>query len=65
MIKVSRLNGTQFILNDSQIERFESLPDTTITMINGRQFVVRESVNDVIQLVKEYNQEIFLEKKNG
>ena len=65
MIKVTRLNGTQMTLNDDQFECIESLPDTTITMVNGRKFIVKESVDEIIQLVKAYNKEIFLDKKNG
>ena len=65
MIRVTRLNGTQLTLNDDQFESIESFPDTTITMINAKKFIVKESVDEVIQLVKDYNREIFLDKKNG
>ncbi|MCL2617367.1 MAG: flagellar FlbD family protein [Defluviitaleaceae bacterium] len=65
MIEVTRLNGVKMILNDDQFELIESLPDTTITMINGRKHIVKESVDEVIQLVKSYNKEIFLDKKNA
>lgn len=65
MITVTRLNGTKFTLNDDQFECVESLPDTTITMVSARKYIVKESVDEVIQLVKAYNREIFLDKKNS
>ncbi|HJV16294.1 MAG TPA: flagellar FlbD family protein, partial [Bacillales bacterium] len=43
MIKVTRLNGKTFILNAIFIESIESFPDTTITLSNGRKYVVKES----------------------
>ncbi|WP_046175050.1 flagellar FlbD family protein [Domibacillus indicus] len=42
MITVTRLNGKPFSLNAIYIETVESFPDTTITLTNGKKYVVRE-----------------------
>jgi len=48
MIRVSRLDGTEFILNAFLIETIEAVPDTVISLTTGRRYVVRESVEDVL-----------------
>lgn len=65
MIKVTRLNGSEFFLNSDQFERIESLPNTTITMMNSQKYIVAEPEDEIIRLIKQYNQEIFLDKKSG
>ncbi|MCM3787565.1 flagellar FlbD family protein [Domibacillus indicus] len=42
MITVTKLNGKPFSLNAIYIETVESFPDTTITLTNGRKYVVLE-----------------------
>ncbi len=37
MIKISKLNGKELVINCELIETIESLPDTTITMTNGKK----------------------------
>lgn len=64
MIWLTALNGEPFVLNAELIETIESRPDTTITLVNGRKYIVRESVEDVIQKVIEYKRKIF-EKISG
>ena len=54
MIKVSRFNGTSFVINCEWIETVESTPDTVITLVNGKKYVVNESVDDIINMVIEY-----------
>jgi flagellar protein FlbD len=58
LITLTRLNGKQFTLNAIYIEQIEAFPDTTITLTNGKKFVVRESVEDVIVLVKDFYKNI-------
>ncbi|MFO1445914.1 flagellar FlbD family protein [Bacillus sp. Bva_UNVM-123] len=60
MIKVTRLNGKPFTLNAIYIETIESFPDTTITLTNGRKYVVREPEDSVCELVREFYQSISL-----
>jgi flagellar protein FlbD len=54
MIKITRLNGTAYVLNCDIIETIESTPDTVITTVYGRKYVCAESVYDVIEKIIEY-----------
>lgn len=53
MITVTRFNGPAFALNPDLIERIEATPDTVITLVEGTKYVVRESVEEIIQRVQE------------
>ena len=54
MIKLTRLNGTPLVVNAFLIEHLEATPDTVISLTNGRHFVVRESVDEVIAQSVDY-----------
>lgn len=60
MITLHKLNGENFTLNALLIEQMQSYPDTTITLLNGRKIVVKNSESEVRQLVTEYYQKIGL-----
>lgn len=60
MISLTRLNGHRLTLNAFYIEKIESLPDTTITLINGKKIVVRESEHDVRRLASDYFRSVSL-----
>ena len=54
MVKLTRLNNTILVVNGELIEFIEATPDTIVTLTTGRKVVVRETVDDVIQLVVAY-----------
>ena len=54
MIRLTRLNGTKFIVNAVLIERIESTPDTVIRLTTGTQYVVRESSDEVQELAVKF-----------
>ncbi len=54
MIVLTKLNGAPFAVNSDLIERVNADPDTTLTMVNGVRYVVRESLAEVVQLLTEY-----------
>lgn len=58
MIRVSRLDGKEFVINALLIETVEAVPDTVITLTNGHKYVVRESVDDVIEQVAAFHRRI-------
>ena len=60
MIQVTKLNGKTFRINSLFIETVESFPDTTITLTNGRKYVVRETEDEVSNLIKEFYQSVGL-----
>ncbi len=59
MIKVTRLNDKEFVINADIIEFIESTPDTVITTTTGKKVIVREDVDDVIKRVIEFKRKIF------
>ena len=54
MIKLTRLNGTPIVVNAFLIEHIEATPDTIVSLTNGRHFVVRETVDQVIAQSVDY-----------
>ncbi|RCX15520.1 flagellar protein FlbD [Anaerobacterium chartisolvens] len=60
MIRLSRLNGSSFILNCELIETIEETPDSVITTINGKKLVVAESAEEIVLKVIEYKNRLSL-----
>ncbi len=54
MITVTRLNGNKFVVNADLIRTVESNPDTTIKLINGDTIIVKESMQQVVELAIDY-----------
>jgi len=58
VIRVTRLNGERFALNPDLIERVEGHPDTVAFLVDGTKYVVRETVDEVLQEIREYRASI-------
>lgn len=56
MIKLTRLDGSSFILNAELIRDVEARPDTYITLIGGDRIVVAESPDEVLRRAVAYQQ---------
>jgi flagellar protein FlbD len=54
VIRVTRLNGERFALNPDLIERVEGHPDTVAFLVDGTKYVVKETVDEVLQEIREY-----------
>lgn len=54
MIELTRLNGSQMLLNSDLIKTAESAPDTMLTLINGEKLIVREEIAEVTERVLAY-----------
>lgn len=54
MISLHRLNGSPIIVNLDLVEFVEPTPDTMVTFATGRKLVVKESIEEFIQLALEY-----------
>lgn len=61
MIKLTRLNGDEFVINGDLIEIVDANPNTVITLINEHKFVVREKIEEVIDKVIEYKRQAGLQ----
>ena len=52
MIILTRLNGPAFALNPDVIERAEETPDTVVTLVDGKHYLIRESLKDLIEIIR-------------
>lgn len=53
MIKLTKLNGTEFFLNPALMERVDVTPNTVITMNSQIQYIVKESVDMINSLIRD------------
>ncbi|MCD6404439.1 MAG: flagellar FlbD family protein [Planctomycetes bacterium] len=58
MIKVTRINGEEFVINADRIQYVEAKPDTIITLVGKERVIVKESVDEVIRRVVEYGRRL-------
>ena len=58
MIILTKLNGEYITVNDRQIEYIDQIPEAKITMTNGRYHIVRESPQEIIEKVVQFNRKI-------
>ena len=54
MIKVTRLNNSEIIINDDLIEFVESIPDTIISLTDGKKIMVKETPDEIIRRVANF-----------
>ncbi|MBO8127204.1 MAG: flagellar FlbD family protein [Firmicutes bacterium] len=56
MIRLTRFDGADFVINASLIETIEQTPDTVIKLSTGRKYLVKDSMEEVVNKVIEYQQ---------
>jgi len=56
MIVLTRLDSERFVLNADLIRYVEQRPDTFITLTTGECVVVKNSLDDVVELAIRYQQ---------
>ena len=54
MIQFHRLNGKAIAINPDLIERVEETPDTVVTLVDDKKFLVDESLEEVLNLITDY-----------
>ena len=59
MIKLTKLNHAEFILNCDLIETIHESPDTTIRLRDGNIYIVEESADEVIARTVRYKRSLF------
>ncbi len=59
MIEVTKINGIKVLINPDLIELVEETPDTVIAFTTGRKIIVKESRQEVKNLVKSYRKDFF------
>ncbi|QHI71969.1 flagellar FlbD family protein [Aminipila terrae] len=70
MIKLTKLNGVEFLLNDSHIQIIESIPESKIVLDNKDYYLVKESFDEIINKIAEFNaktadKESYLKARRG
>jgi len=65
MIWVTRLNGTEIVVNADLIETVESTPDTVVTLVDGKKYVVHEPAREIIERVRAYRAAILSALEHG
>ena len=59
MIELTKMSGRKVLVNPELIELVEETPDTVILFTTGRKIIVKESRQEVKNLVKLYRKDIF------
>ena len=54
MIKLTRLNESELVINAEMVVFIEAIPDTMLTLISGKKIMVSEPVDLVVQRIIEY-----------
>ncbi|HEY3062900.1 MAG TPA: flagellar FlbD family protein [Chloroflexota bacterium] len=58
MIYLTRLDGSQLVVNADLIETVEHTADTVITLLDGKRLIVATTVPDVVERIIAYRQMI-------
>ena len=58
MIVLTKRNHEKFLINHLQIEYIESIPESKIVMMNRDFYLVRESVQDIVAKIADYNAKV-------
>ena len=61
VIKVTNINGVEYYLNCEKIEMIEMIPDTLITLRDGKKYYVRETPEELVEKIIEYKKRIFVD----
>ena len=58
MIVLTKITKERFLVNEGQIECIETIPETRVVMMNHDYYLVKETVEQIIQKIAEYNAKV-------
>ncbi|WP_294472686.1 flagellar FlbD family protein [uncultured Intestinimonas sp.] len=58
MIVLQKMNGERFLINHNQIECIELIPECKVVMMNHDYYLVRDTVEQIIQKIADYNAKV-------
>ncbi|MDO5095083.1 MAG: flagellar FlbD family protein [Peptostreptococcaceae bacterium] len=58
MIKLTKLNDERFALNCNHIVTIDIIPESKITLINKEFYIVKESLDEIIDKIVEHKQKV-------
>jgi flagellar protein FlbD len=61
VISVTRLDGSEFVINADLIETVEATPDTVITFSHDKKVVVRETPEEIIDRVVVFRHRMYVD----
>ncbi len=64
MIKLKRINGTEFMLNSDMIKTVEAHPDTVIILNDDSKYVTSASVDEVYDRIIQFRADILRRYRN-
>lgn len=59
MVTLTKMNNSLITVNEDLIESIEETPDTVITFTTGKKLLVKESIEEIVSMIKEFKKEIF------
>ncbi len=57
MIRLTRMSGTELLVNENFIAIAEETPDTVLTLQNGHKYFVKESVDEIYSMILNFEKE--------
>ena len=58
MIRLTRINHQEIVLNSDLIEHMEANPDTVITLTNGQKMMVLETPDEIVERVVRFRRRV-------
>lgn len=58
MIKLMGMNNVELWLNEDQIEKIETVPESVITLSNGKKYIVLESNEEIVSKIIRFKSKI-------
>ena len=59
MVKITKFNGKEIMINSDLIEFIETTPDTIITLTTGKKVIVKDKVEDIIEEIVKFKKKIY------
>ncbi len=56
MIKLTRLDSREMVINADLIETVEATPDSIITLLTGKKIIVKDTVDEIVEKVVKYRE---------
>ena len=64
MILLTRLTGDEIYLNPDLIERIETTPETVVSLVDGRRYVVAEAPAELIRRIVAFRASVLVMAEN-
>ncbi|MEA1973194.1 MAG: flagellar FlbD family protein [Candidatus Cloacimonadota bacterium] len=59
MVKITKFNGKEILVNSDLIEFIEATPDTIITLTTGKKVIVKDKVEDLVERIVKFKKKIY------